>query len=124
VSDAAERNRLFNAVETFPCIKKKAEWAVRWIHDKRSSFLTRLLGFACVEGIFFSGAFCAIYWIKKRGLLPGLILVVVILIVVILIVVIVIVVIVIVVILIVVIHASTSTLEKITHWRCRHIVVG
>jgi ribonucleoside-diphosphate reductase subunit M2 len=72
VSDAAERNRLFNAVETFPCIKKKAEWAVRWIHDKRSSFLTRLLGFACVEGIFFSGAFCAIYWIKKRGLLPGL----------------------------------------------------
>jgi ribonucleoside-diphosphate reductase subunit M2 len=72
VSDAAERNRLFNAVETFPCIKKKAEWAVRWIHDKRSSFLTRLLGFACVEGIFFSGAFCAIYWMKKRGLLPGL----------------------------------------------------
>ena len=72
VKDTAERNRLFNAIETFPCITKKADWAVRWIHDKRSSFQTRLVGFACVEGIFFSGAFCAIYWMKKRGLLPGL----------------------------------------------------
>jgi len=72
VTNTAERDRLFNAVETFPCIKKKADWAIRWIHDKRSSFQTRLVGFACVEGIFFSGAFCAIYWMKKRGLLPGL----------------------------------------------------
>lgn len=72
VTNTAERDRLFNAVETFPCIKKKADWAIRWITDKRSSFQTRLVGFACVEGIFFSGAFCAIYWMKKRGLLPGL----------------------------------------------------
>jgi len=72
IKDAVERDRLFNAIDSFPCIKKKADWAVRWIHDKRSSFQTRLLGFACVEGIFFSGAFCAIYWMKKRGLLPGL----------------------------------------------------
>jgi len=72
VTDSLERDKLFNAVETFPCIKKKADWAIRWIHDKRSSFPTRLVAFACVEGIFFSGAFCAIYWMKKRGLLPGL----------------------------------------------------
>ena len=72
VTDTIERNKLFNAVETFPCIKKKADWAIRWIHDKRSSFQTRLVAFACVEGIFFSGAFCSIYWMKKRGLLPGL----------------------------------------------------
>jgi ribonucleoside-diphosphate reductase beta chain len=72
VTDTTERDKLFNAVETFSCIKKKADWAIRWIHDKRSSFQTRLVGFACVEGIFFSGAFCAIYWMKKRGLLPGL----------------------------------------------------
>ena len=72
VKDAPTRDKLFNAIDAFPCIKKKSDWAVRWIHDKRSSFLTRLLGFACVEGIFFSGAFCAIYWMKKRGLLPGL----------------------------------------------------
>ena len=72
VTDTVERNKLFNAVETFPCIKKKADWAIRWIHDKRSSFQTRLVAFACVEGIFFSGAFCSIYWMKKRGLLPGL----------------------------------------------------
>ena len=72
VTDTIERNKLFNAVETFPCIKKKADWAIRWINDKRSSFQTRLVAFACVEGIFFSGAFCSIYWMKKRGLLPGL----------------------------------------------------
>ena len=54
------------------CVKKKADWAIKWINDKRSSFATRLLAFACVEGIFFSGSFCAIYWLKKRGLMPGL----------------------------------------------------
>jgi ribonucleoside-diphosphate reductase subunit M2 len=66
------KDRLFNAIECFPCIKKKSDWAQKWIHDKRSSFATRLVAFACVEGIFFSGAFCSIYWIKKRGLMPGL----------------------------------------------------
>jgi ribonucleotide reductase beta subunit family protein with ferritin-like domain len=63
---------LFNAIENFPCIKKKSDWAQKWIHDNRSSFATRLIAFACVEGIFFSGAFCSIYWLKKRGLMPGL----------------------------------------------------
>jgi len=60
------------ALENFPCIKKKADWSVKWINDKRSNFATRLLAFVCVEGIFFSGSFCAIYWLKKRGLMPGL----------------------------------------------------
>ena len=59
-------------MSTFPCIEKKANWAFKWINDKRSSFATRLIAFACVEGIFFSGAFCSIYWLKKRGLMPGL----------------------------------------------------
>lgn len=67
-----EKNMLFHAVENFPCIKKKADWALKWAGDKRSSFATRLVAFACVEGIFFSGAFCSIYWLKKRGLMPGL----------------------------------------------------
>ena len=67
-----EKSRLFNAIENFPCIKKKSDWAQKWIHDNRSSFATRLVAFACVEGIFFSGAFCSIYWMKKRGLMPGL----------------------------------------------------
>ena len=53
-------------------LKKKADWAIKWINDKRSSFATRLIAFACVEGIFFSGAFCSIYWLKKRGIMPGL----------------------------------------------------
>jgi len=66
-----KKNSLFRAIETFPCIQKKAEWALKWIGDS-SSFATRLVGFACVEGIFFSGAFCSIYWMKKRGLMPGL----------------------------------------------------
>ena len=60
------------AIEHFPCIEKKADWAMKWINDNESNFATRLVAFACVEGIFFSGAFCSIYWIKKRGLLPGL----------------------------------------------------
>lgn len=67
-----EKNKLFEAMNNFPCIKKKADWAIKWINDKRSSFATRLVAFACVEGIFFSGAFCSIYWLKKRGLMPGL----------------------------------------------------
>uniref|UniRef100_A0A6C0KPK2 Uncharacterized protein n=1 Tax=viral metagenome TaxID=1070528 RepID=A0A6C0KPK2_9ZZZZ len=72
IKDKEEKNRLFNAIHNFPCIKKKADWAQKWIHDNRSSFATRLVAFACVEGIFFSGAFCSIFWLKKRGLLPGL----------------------------------------------------
>jgi ribonucleoside-diphosphate reductase subunit M2 len=72
IKDSAEKHRLFNAIQTFPCIKKKADWALKWICDKRSTFQTRLVAFACVEGIFFSGAFCSIYWMKKRGLMPGL----------------------------------------------------
>jgi ribonucleoside-diphosphate reductase subunit M2 len=69
--EQSKKSSLFRAIETFPCIQKKAEWALKWIGDS-SSFATRLVGFACVEGIFFSGAFCSIYWMKKRGLMPGL----------------------------------------------------
>jgi ribonucleoside-diphosphate reductase subunit M2 len=72
IKDGEEKHKLFNAIENFPCIKKKSDWAQKWIHDNRSSFATRLVAFACVEGIFFSGAFCSIYWLKKRGLMPGL----------------------------------------------------
>ena len=72
IEDSEEKNNLFHALENFDCIKKKADWAKKWIHDKRSSFATRLVAFACVEGIFFSGAFCSIFWLKKRGLMPGL----------------------------------------------------
>jgi ribonucleoside-diphosphate reductase subunit M2 len=72
IKNAEEKHTLFHALENFPCIKKKADWARKWIHDNRSSFATRLVAFACVEGIFFSGAFCSIYWLKKRGLMPGL----------------------------------------------------
>lgn len=72
INDKEEKHKLFNAVQNFPCIRKKADWAIKWIQDKRSSFATRLVAFACVEGIFFSGAFCSIFWLKKRGLMPGL----------------------------------------------------
>lgn len=72
IKDSEQKNKLFNAIEHFPCIKKKSDWAQKWIHDNRSSFATRLVAFACIEGIFFSGAFCSIYWLKKRGLMPGL----------------------------------------------------
>jgi len=72
ITDQEEKNNLFNAVNNFPCIRKKADWAIKWIEDKNSSFATRLIAFACVEGIFFSGAFCSIFWLKKRGLMPGL----------------------------------------------------
>ena len=72
IKNPEEKSRLFNAINVFPCIKRKSDWAQKWIHDNRSSFATRLVAFACVEGIFFSGAFCSIYWMKKRGLMPGL----------------------------------------------------
>jgi ribonucleotide reductase beta subunit family protein with ferritin-like domain len=71
VKDPIEKNKLFQAIDEIPCIRKKALWALKWI-DEQSSFTIRLVAFACVEGIFFSGSFCAIYWLKKRGLLPGL----------------------------------------------------
>jgi ribonucleotide reductase beta subunit family protein with ferritin-like domain len=72
IKDREEKSKLFNALNEFPCIKKKGDWAIKWIQDKRSGFASRLVAFACVEGIFFSGAFCAIYWLKNRGLMPGL----------------------------------------------------
>jgi ribonucleoside-diphosphate reductase subunit M2 len=72
IKDPDDKHTLFNSLSNFPCIKKKADWAIKWIHDKRSSFAVRLLAFACIEGIFFSGSFCSIYWLKKRGLMPGL----------------------------------------------------
>jgi len=72
IKDSNEKMKLFQAIDNFPCIKKKSDWAQKWINDNRSSFATRLIAFACVEGIFFSGAFCSIYWLKKRGLMPGL----------------------------------------------------
>ena len=72
IKNTEEKDRLLNAIDHFPCIKKKSDWAQKWIHDNRSTFATRLVAFACVEGIFFSGAFCSIYWLKKRGLMPGL----------------------------------------------------
>lgn len=72
VKEEREKTNLFEAINNFPCIKKKADWAIKWINDKRSSFATRLIAFACVEGIFFSGSFCSIYWLKKRGIMPGL----------------------------------------------------
>lgn len=72
IKDPAQREYLFDAVETIPCIKRKAEWALKWISDKRSTFAERLVAFAAVEGIFFSGSFASIFWMKKRGLMPGL----------------------------------------------------
>ncbi|KAG8215166.1 ribonucleotide reductase small subunit, partial [Butyriboletus roseoflavus] len=72
IKDPAERVYLFDAVETIPCIKHKADWALRWISDRRSTFSERLVAFAAVEGIFFSGSFASIFWLKKRGLMPGL----------------------------------------------------
>ena len=72
ISDTNEKDKLFNAITNYPCVTKKADWAKKWISDKRSNFATRLLAFAVIEGIFFSSSFSAIYWIKKRGLMPGL----------------------------------------------------
>lgn len=70
IKDPIEKDRLFHAIETVPAVKKKSEWALRWI--QQGSFAERLVAFAAVEGIFFSGSFCSIFWLKKRGLLPGL----------------------------------------------------
>lgn len=70
VKDAREKDKLFNAIDTMDCVKKKADWALRWIDE--GSFHERLVAFAAVEGIFFSGSFCSIFWLKKRGLMPGL----------------------------------------------------
>ncbi|HUM47335.1 MAG TPA: ribonucleoside-diphosphate reductase small subunit [Chitinophagales bacterium] len=70
VKDVKEKDRLFHAIETVDCVKKKAEWALKWISN--GTFMERLVAFAAVEGIFFSGSFCSIFWLKKRGLMPGL----------------------------------------------------
>ena len=72
IRDTAEKNSLLNAIETVPCVMKKAEWALRWLDKDIASFAERLVAFAAVEGIFFSGSFCSIFWLKKRGLMPGL----------------------------------------------------
>lgn len=72
IKNEDEKLKTFRALEHYSCIKKKADWAIKWIQDKRSCFATRLVAFAIVEGIFFSGAFCSIFWLKKRGLMPGL----------------------------------------------------
>ena len=71
IKDSQEKMKLFRAIETIPIIQKKADWAMKWIGSDRS-FAERLIAFACVEGIFFSGSFCAIFWLKKRGMMPGL----------------------------------------------------
>jgi ribonucleoside-diphosphate reductase beta chain len=72
IDDEAEKDHLFKALETVPSVQKKGDWAMRWLSRKRGSFAERLVAFAAVEGIFFSGSFCAIFWLKKRGLMPGL----------------------------------------------------
>ena len=72
VSNRQEKQRLFSAIETIPCVRKKANWALKWTNSNVASFAERLVAFAAVEGIFFSGSFCAIFWLKKRGLMPGL----------------------------------------------------
>lgn len=72
ISEPKQRTYLFDAIDTIPCIRKKADWALRWISDKNSTFAQRLVAFAAVEGIFFSGSFASIFWLKKRGLMPGL----------------------------------------------------
>jgi len=72
INDPKEKMHLLKATQTIPCVKKKADWAMTWIDNKEANFATRLLAFAAVEGIFFSGAFCAIFWLKQRGIMPGL----------------------------------------------------
>ncbi|ORY17161.1 ribonucleotide reductase [Clohesyomyces aquaticus] len=72
ISEPKQRTYLFNAIDNIPCIRRKADWALRWISDKNSTFANRLVAFAAVEGIFFSGSFASIFWLKKRGLMPGL----------------------------------------------------
>lgn len=72
IKDKNIKDKSLNAIEHFPCIKKKANWALKWIEDKESNFATRLVAFAIVEGVFFSGAFASIFWLKERNLMPGL----------------------------------------------------
>ncbi|CAL8100876.1 unnamed protein product [Calicophoron daubneyi] len=72
IKDSKERDFLFNAISNLECVRKKAQWAVNWIGDAKSTFAERLLAYSAVEGIFFSGSFCSIFWLKKRGLMPGL----------------------------------------------------
>jgi ribonucleotide reductase beta subunit family protein with ferritin-like domain len=72
ITDPQEKHRLLNAIHTVPCVGKKAKWALKWVKDNNSSFALRVVAFAVVEGIFFSGSFCAIFWLKQRGLMPGL----------------------------------------------------
>lgn len=72
ITDSNEKNTLFRAIHTVPCVSKKANWALNWLDSSKNSFAERLVAFATVEGIFFSGSFCAIYWLKKRGVMPGL----------------------------------------------------
>lgn len=72
IKDSKEREYLFNAIETMPCVKKKADWAIKWINEQNASYAERVVAFAAVEGIFFSGSFAAIFWLKKRGIMPGL----------------------------------------------------
>jgi len=72
IKDTNERNKLFNAIENFPAIKKKADWALKWINSNNATYAERVVAFASVEGIFFSGSFASIFWLKKRGLMPGL----------------------------------------------------
>ncbi|XP_053393976.1 ribonucleoside-diphosphate reductase small chain [Mercenaria mercenaria] len=72
IKDPKERDHLFNAIETMPCVKEKADWALRWINDGQSPYGERVVAFAAVEGIFFSGSFASIFWLKKRGIMPGL----------------------------------------------------
>ena len=72
IKDPTEKNYLLNAIETVPCVQKKANWALKWLNREKASFAERIIAFAAIEGIFFSGSFCAIFWLKKRGLMPGL----------------------------------------------------
>ena len=72
ITDPTEKTHILNAVNEVPCIQEKATWAIQWMEDKKSSYASRLVAFAAIEGIFFSGSFCAIYWLKKRGIMPGL----------------------------------------------------
>ena len=72
IDDTTEKDTLFHAIENIPCIQKKAQWAMKWMDPNNASFHERVVAFATVEGVFFSGSFCAIYWLKKRGLMPGL----------------------------------------------------
>jgi ribonucleotide reductase beta subunit family protein with ferritin-like domain len=72
IKDTTEKNSLFNALEEVPCVKRKGDWAIKWIEDKESSFAKRLMAFAIIEGVFFSGSFCSIFWLKQRNLMEGL----------------------------------------------------